>query len=218
MNLQNSNTNPVKRVIIQGKGGSGKSTVIRFMTADLAEKLGSDSFLLMAPTGSASLNIEGSTIHSTLNIGKSGELKDLDGESLRNFQLKMEPVRFLIFDEYSMIGNRLLGKIDKRCREANPQKSDEAFGGLFVYFLGDIKQLPPVLDGAPYVRKPTHGIARNGRAAYYSFQKCIILGESQRQSGDNAEQRKFREVLYFSVSIIVIFTINVTLFPRYWIV
>ena len=190
-----ANISPHKRFIIQGKGGSGKSTLIEYMKAELAEKIVPKCFLLMAPTGSAALNIGGSTIHSTLNIGITGELRDLHGEQLRKFQLFMEPVKFLIFDEYSMIGSRLLGKIDKRCREAHAQNASEPFGGMFVYFLGDIKQLPPVMDGAPYMSSNTRGIATTGRAAYYSIEKCVTLGQSQRQCGADVEQQQFRALL-----------------------
>lgn len=183
----------IHRTIIQGKGGSGKSTLIKAMTARLYEEFGGDSFRLMAPTGSAAVNIGGSTIHSCLNIGISKDLQKLEGESLRQFQTNMRDVKFLIFDEYSMVGSALLGKIDQRCREAKPDEADEVFGGLCVYFLGDIKQLPPVMDKAPYSKGIYTGYAGNGRLAYNSFQKCIILGDSQRQSGN--DQMQFRDLL-----------------------
>ena len=52
-----------------------------------------------------------------------------------------------------MIGCSLLRKIDLRVRKAIPSRQDEPFGGLFVYFLGDINQLPPVNDRPLYSDK-----------------------------------------------------------------
>lgn len=200
LNLQiegfsNTNIKVPKRTIIQGKGGSGKSTVIQAMTSILSEKFGSNSFLLIAPTGVAAVNIKGSTIHSALHIGIMGDNRQMNGLELREFQLAMSPVKFLICDEYSMVGSKIYGKIDQRCRDGKPQNSNEIFGGLFVYIIGDIKQLPPVMDRAPYSKGLTNGIGLNGQMAYKSFEHCIILGQSQRQAGTNPDQIYFRELL-----------------------
>ena len=66
----------------------------------------------------------------------------------------MEPVKFLIFDENSTIGSRLLGKIYTRCKEGKRLISTEVFGGMFIFILGGIKQLPSVMD---VVRKEAKG-------------------------------------------------------------
>ncbi|XP_054265125.1 uncharacterized protein LOC128987987 [Macrosteles quadrilineatus] len=110
--------------IVQGKAGCGKSTLIQTMTAKLTETLTSESFLLLAPTGSAALNINGTTIHSALSIPiRPSHFKPLEGESRHNFINMMSPIRFIIIDEYSMIGLSLLGMVEQRCREANPHNS-----------------------------------------------------------------------------------------------
>lgn len=109
-------------LIVQGKAGCGKSTLIKTMTARLMETLGDDSFLLLAPTGSAALNINGNTIHSALNIPiRASQFKPLEGAGSRNFLEQMANVHFLIVDEYSMIGLSLLGMMEQRCSEANPE-------------------------------------------------------------------------------------------------
>lgn len=51
-------------VIIQGKAGSGKSTLIQAIKANLYQEFGSDSFVVMAPTGAAAKNIGATTIHT----------------------------------------------------------------------------------------------------------------------------------------------------------
>lgn len=95
-----------RRVVVQGKAGSGKSTVIRAITATLAAKLGPHSFRLLAPTGVAAININGSTIHSALKLFSLHTVKQLQGDAERNFQLEYQSVNFIICDEYSMVGCR----------------------------------------------------------------------------------------------------------------
>jgi energy-coupling factor transporter ATP-binding protein EcfA2 len=70
----------IQLTIVQGKAGCGKSTLIKSMTARLTETLGSQSYLLVAPTGSAALNINGNTIHSALHLpARASHFKPLEG-------------------------------------------------------------------------------------------------------------------------------------------
>lgn len=108
-----------RRVVIQGKTGSGKSTVIRCVTATLARSLGPDSFKLVAPTDAAAININGGTIHASLKLcGQTEKIKLLRGKSERSLQLGYQKVRFIICDEYSMVGCRLLNAVNSRCQQA----------------------------------------------------------------------------------------------------
>ena len=50
-------------VIIQGKAGSGKSTLIQAITAILHEEIGPGSYIAMAPTGAAASSIKAVTVH-----------------------------------------------------------------------------------------------------------------------------------------------------------
>ena len=51
----------------------------------------------------------------------------------------------LNIDEYSFVGQSLLGWIDSRCRQ-DTGRTDMTFGGVSVILVGDIAQLPPVSD------------------------------------------------------------------------
>ena len=53
--------------------------------------------------------------------------------------------KFVIIDEMSMVGVKLLHLIDRRCQDMFPTV-DESFGGLHVYMFGDFRKLPPVKD------------------------------------------------------------------------
>ncbi|KAK3920009.1 ATP-dependent DNA helicase [Frankliniella fusca] len=101
--------NVPSRILIQGKAGTGKSMLISNITYMLQKELGAESFLLLAPTGVAANNINGSTIHAKLHISPKAEFQPLKGENARKFELQMKDVKILIIDEYSMIGSNLLG-------------------------------------------------------------------------------------------------------------
>ena len=62
--------------------------------------------VVLAPTGVASFNINGMTIHSGLSIPIINDAKrlDINGERLKQLQDKLKDVRYIIIDEKSMIG------------------------------------------------------------------------------------------------------------------
>lgn len=185
---------PIKRIVVQGKAGSGKSTLISYFTFRLNQMLGLSSYQLLAPTGAAAVNINGSTIHSKLLLGINKTYKDLSLHSLAQFQEEMYGCKFIFIDELSMIGCSLLRKIDLRLRKAFPSRQDEPFGGLFVYFFGDINQLPPVNDRPLYSDKSEGSeFLLEGKLLFTSsIQKNFFLSSSFRQ---NETQQAFRDIL-----------------------
>lgn len=173
---------PPQRVIVQGCAGCGKSTVISAMTSRIVAAFGAGSFLLLAPTGAAAVNIGGQTIHSGLLISPaSADYAPLTGNSAKDFQDSMEPVKFIIVDEYSMIGLILLAMMELRCCEAKP-RCREPFGGMYVYLIGDLAQLPPVLQQPIFSNKGSSNLHQRGRSAFQNFQHAVVLTVSQRQA------------------------------------
>ena len=177
---------------MQGKAGTGKSALIRSICHLLDSHYGPGSrvYEVLAPTGAAAINVDGMTIHSCLKIPTTGRMLDLNGEVLRSFQLRFKDIKFLIVDEYSMIGLRLLHKIHQRLAEAKGNTNEE-FGGFFIYFFGDIRQLPPVKDTAIYMQ-PSDDNSYMGARLVQSIQKKVILETCFRQSDDQAN---FRNIL-----------------------
>jgi len=183
---------PVKRVLVQGKAGTGKSALINFICKELDDRGGQDRiYEVLAPTGAAARNIEGKTIHSFLRIPINERMQRLNGESLRNFSLKLSKIKFIPIDEYSMVGVRLLNKIHMRLCEARGS-SDEPFGGFCVYFFGDLRQLPPVRDIAIYM-PPGDDSSALGSRLVQSLEEKIMLSTCYRQAGDS--QARFRNAL-----------------------
>ena len=167
--------------MIQGKAGTGKSFLIKKIISKISDRLGKQAVKVLAPNGVAATNIGGSTYHSFLKIQR--QFKNLENAALRSFQLQMEGTKFLIFDEVSMIGLKAFHYIQIRCKEATA--INEPFGGLFGYFLGDLKQLPPVKDTPVYFSKIMNSEAALGKLAFSSLQQTFKLSTCIRQSGDD---------------------------------
>lgn len=191
--IQNNDQNQIiKSMIVQGKAGSGKSTLIKTIQALCHRTLGRNSYISLAQTGSAASLINGTTIHSKLMINVDKDLRTLSQRELSNLQQNLIDCYFVIIDEFSLIGCSLFKKIDIRLREAK-MKMNEKFGGMFLLLLGDIKQLPPIKD------RPFYGTGYNnlqhveaGQQLYRSIESAVILSVSFRQ---NVRQQEFRDLL-----------------------
>ncbi|KAE8745952.1 hypothetical protein FOCC_FOCC007313 [Frankliniella occidentalis] len=175
---------PPRLVIVQGKAGCGKSTVIKAMTSTLDARLGRDSYRLMAFTAVAALGINGETLHSGLQLPiRPRDFAPLTGERAKAFQDDMENVRFLFIDEYSMVSLSLLGMVERRCSEAHPY-SKELFGNMHIYLIGDLAQLPPVCSKAIY-SVPKDGSSEmdlRGHYTFAQFKHAVVLSQSKRQT------------------------------------
>ena len=87
-----------------------------------------------------------------------------------------------------MIGLRAFGNIESRSRGSKPG-INEPFGGMIIYFFGDLQQLPPVLDHPIYTRA---GKTRNSmrKSAFSTIQQWFKLNTCMRQNSE--DQQHFR--------------------------
>lgn len=190
-------------MIVMGTAGTRKSYLIRAIRERLRTMARSGSkppVIVIAPTGVAAFNINGATIHSMLSIpiinAKRDKGLDIDGERLKQLQERLQDVQYVIIDEKSMVGRRMLAQIDKRLRQAFPEHKNEPFGGRSIILFGDFGQLPPVLDLPMYVTEVSQDpVSNDGIAAYKHFSEAYKLDVVQRQSGESEEQRAFRDIL-----------------------
>jgi ATP-dependent DNA helicase PIF1 len=130
-----------ENLFITGKAGTGKSTLLSYFI----ENTGKD-VVVLAPTGTAALNIKGSTIHSFFRF-KPGITVDNAEETASKLTdpSLYRKIDTIVIDEISMVRADLLDCIDVFLRKA--RKEYFPFGGVQMVFLGDFYQLSPVLSG-----------------------------------------------------------------------
>ena len=80
-------------------------------------------------------------------------------------------MKYIIIDEKSMVGHRLLSLVDVRLQQDFPDHNNEPFGRRSVILFGDFGQLPPVLDLPMYTRDQSDAQSNNGIAAYRQFRE-----------------------------------------------
>lgn len=136
---------------LTGGAGVGKSLVINTLYQTLSRLFNSDAdsnpdepkILLCAPTGKASFNIGGQTIHSAFKLPlNQKELNELSAGISNTLSSKLQNLKVLIIDEISMVGQHILDMVDKRLRHL--LDSSKPFGGVSVIAVGDFFQLKAV--------------------------------------------------------------------------
>ncbi|XP_067927803.1 ATP-dependent DNA helicase pif1-like [Watersipora subatra] len=167
------------RALVLGSAGTGKSVLIQALHQLLGQ-----CCKILAPTGVAALNISGSTIHSFLHFAKPNDTRQLNGPALQILQAKCLEIKCIIIDELSMIGCRLINAIDKRLRQAFPEKSDQFFGGCSIIMFGDFSQLPPVLYARMFQPNVRSGVCLHDHSAYQTFDTAFFLSQCMRQAND----------------------------------
>jgi len=141
-------------IFLTGKAGTGKTTLLKYIKQNTFKQLA-----IIAPTGVAAINAGGSTIHSffqfpftpflavlketgEINFSKSN-LPTLKYNSQRLAILKN--LELLVIDEISMVRADMLDQIDLTLRQVR-KKTHLPFGGVQVLLIGDMYQLPPVVQ------------------------------------------------------------------------
>lgn len=146
------NNNPEQLLLfVTGGAGVGKSYLIRTVKEMLIRtQHNSNPVLLTAPTGIASHNISGITVHSAFNLPvehrQSAKYIPLKAEKLKQFRTKFKDIAYVIIDEISMVSCHNFDFVHKRLCEIKDTTHDSSilFGGLSVIVFGDLFQLKPV--------------------------------------------------------------------------
>lgn len=138
-------------VFLTGKAGTGKSTFLKYLCDTTKKK-----HVVLAPTGIAAINANGSTIHSFFKLPFRPMLPDDPDLSLVNgrifdfFKYKkahrklIQEVELIIIDEISMVRADMVDCIDRILRVySNNMRTP--FGGKQLVFVGDVFQLEPVV-------------------------------------------------------------------------
>ena len=136
-------------LFLTGKAGTGKSTFLRYIRSEIKKKS-----VVLAPTGIAAINAEGSTLHSFFKLPFHPLLLDDPRFSVRRIrdflkykksQIKLlQEVDLIIIDEISMVRADVIDFIDRILR-VYCHNMREPFGGKQMLLIGDVFQLEPVV-------------------------------------------------------------------------
>ena len=129
-------------LLIVGKAGTGKTTFLREVVSNCKKNLA-----VVAPSGIAAIEARGQTIHSFFGFNTAAFAPGSKDGKLNLTQGQVEYINrleVLIIDEISMVRADLLDHIDSRLRRI--RHIDKPFAGVQIVMIGDLKQLPPVID------------------------------------------------------------------------
>ena len=138
-----------RSLFLTGKAGTGKSTFLRYIYKHTKKKA-----IVLAPTGIAAINVNGSTIHSFFKVpfypllpNDSRYTPRKIRETLKYNKEKckiIKEVELIIIDEISMVRADIIDFIDKILR-VYCRNMRTPFGGKQLLLVGDIFQLEPVV-------------------------------------------------------------------------
>lgn len=135
-------------LFLTGKAGTGKTTFLRRLRERLQKRM-----IVLAPSGVAAINAQGSTIHSffqfplSLYIPGQGFIGEQHySRYTRETRRIISTLDLLVIDEISMVRADLLDAIDATLRRL--RHSDNPFGGVQLLLIGDLRQLSPVVRDA----------------------------------------------------------------------
>lgn len=146
-------------VFLTGNAGTGKTTLVNHIVQHTYKK-----HAVVAPTGIAALNARGVTIHSLFQLPFACFVPDNYPKKQGNLAIKIETpntlgrhfrmsavkkavireLELLIIDEVSMLRPDILDAMNAMLQKVRKNKAP--FGGVQVLFVGDLMQLPPVIN------------------------------------------------------------------------
>ena len=187
-----------RSVFLTGRAGTGKTTFLKYITETVGKR-----YVVLAPTGVASINAGGSTIHSCFQLPLCPYLPDVK-ELVTEYQmperyrsLKKERIKIirtldlLIIDEISMVRADLLDAVDMTLRRY--RRNEKPFGGVQLLMIGDAQQLSPVVK-----EDERHFMAQVYRSPYFFHSKALQKLDYvtiELQKVHRQKDREFLEIL-----------------------
>lgn len=140
-------SNTLQNVFLTGKAGTGKTSFLHYIRNNVDKNV-----IVAAPTGVAAINAGGVTLHSLLQLPFEPFIPDFEGKKKLDYHFKLRKSKIdmlreldlLIIDEVSMLRADLLDAIDYMLRRY--RNDQRPFGGVQMLFIGDMFQLPPVVQ------------------------------------------------------------------------
>ena len=108
-------------IFLTGGAGVGKPHLIKTIYMSISNVLiykgghpEKPRILLLAPTGVAAINIDGTAIHTALGITVGSKLYPFNDRQRGILQNKLAEVKFIIIDEISMVSSVLFYQVHQR--------------------------------------------------------------------------------------------------------
>ncbi|MBK5719374.1 helix-turn-helix domain-containing protein [Dysgonomonas sp. Marseille-P4677] len=138
-------------VFLTGKAGTGKTTFLHYIKQNVDKNV-----IVAAPTGVAAINAGGVTLHSLLQLPFEPFIPNFEGKKKLDYHFKLRKSKIemlreldlLIIDEVSMLRADMLDAVDYMLRRY--RNNQQPFGGVQILFIGDMFQLPPVVQTAEW--------------------------------------------------------------------
>ena len=177
--------------MVDGAAGAGKSCTINILNEIvqlIMQQTGDNPecphILLCAPTGTAAVNIKGQTLHSAFGFSFGDEHYSLADKTRDIKRTTFKNLRFLIIDEVSMVKADQLYQLDLRLREIT-MRPNKLFGGIALFFFGDIMQLKPVMGRYIWSQpRSSEYLYAYLVGSHWEQFSVISLVENHRQHGD----------------------------------
>ena len=191
-----------QNIFLTGKAGTGKTTFLKYIKENCGKQTA-----VIAPTGVAAINAGGTTIHSFFQLpfspfipGQQGQVAvsaptevitkhSLLGRIKMNAEKRkvLQSLELLIIDEISMVRCDMLDAIDTILRHFR-NRYTEPFGGVQLLMIGDMHQLPPVINdsewkilsqfySSPYFFSSQ--VIQQNSPAFISFEKIYRQSDEQ---------------------------------------
>lgn len=146
-----------RHVFLTGKAGTGKTTFLKHIRNTCFKNM-----VVAAPTGVAAINAGGVTLHALFQLPFGSFIPErphgfdeinanYPEELIRKIRMGsnkkelLREIELLIIDEVSMMRADMLDAMDTILRHVR-EKPFLPFGGIQVLFIGDLFQLPPVVN------------------------------------------------------------------------
>lgn len=142
-----------RNILIVGAGGTGKSTLLRRFVDENQDK----KIITCAPTGTAAVNVNGSTVHSVFSVpvpAYGAKLSDVPDATIKTLSL----ADIVIIDEISMCRADVFSFAMKVLKKAERKKGSR----IRLICCGDFFQLPPVVKKTELKMFKKFGIDASG--------------------------------------------------------
>ena len=158
-------------LFLTGKAGTGKTTFLLNLEKKLSKRM-----VVLAPTGIAAINAHGMTIHSFFQLPFTPYIPGYEFKKEQNYKIGKNKLKLinsidlLVIDEISMVRADLLDAVDTELRRI--RKNERPFGGIQLLMIGDLQQLPPVVNDT------TWAILRQYYETPYFFSSKVLTKAS----------------------------------------